>query len=149
MAKKKPHHNLPQSNPQQGQQRQLQRIARAEAFSGPLPPPQILEKYNEIVPDAANRIITMAENQAKHRHQLESEAIKSEIRNSRTGLHYGFIIGIAAILGGVVCTLAGYQIGGGIIGGTGITGLVGVFVYGSRSKRKEREMRFRKITEGE
>jgi uncharacterized membrane protein len=30
-------------------------------FAGPLPPPQILEKYNSIVPGSAERIIKMAE----------------------------------------------------------------------------------------
>ncbi|MFH1760058.1 MAG: DUF2335 domain-containing protein [bacterium] len=41
------------------------------SFSGPIPHPQILQKYNEIVPDAAARIIKMAENQATHRQDLE------------------------------------------------------------------------------
>ncbi len=31
--------------------------------------------------------------------------------------------------------------GGSIVGGTGLTGLVGVFVYGSRQRQKEREAR--------
>jgi len=45
--------------------------------------------------------------------------------------------------------MMGGEIGGSIIGGNGITGLVGVFVYGSTQRRKEREMRFRKITNSE
>jgi len=38
----------------------------AQTFSGPLPPPEILAKYNSVLSDAAERIISMAENQATH-----------------------------------------------------------------------------------
>lgn len=41
--------------------------ATAQTFSGQLPPPEILAKYNSVVPNAAERIITMAETQAADR----------------------------------------------------------------------------------
>ena len=63
--------------------------ATAQAFSGPLPPPEILAKYNSVVPNAAERIITMAETQAAHRQRMESKVIESNVRNSQLGLHYG------------------------------------------------------------
>ncbi len=121
--------------------------ATAESFSGPLPPPQILEKYNEVVPDAAERIIAMAERQSKHRQQLEAKVIESDIGNSRLGLHYGLIIGLATVIGGAFCIYSGYEIGGTVLGGTGLTGLVGVFVYGSTQRRKEREKRISSIAD--
>jgi uncharacterized membrane protein len=111
----------------------------AQSSSGPLPHPAILAQYNEIVPGAAERIIAMAEVQTQHRQQLEKAVIESDIRNSRLGLHYGLIIGLVAVLGGVACIVMGHEVGGSIVGGTGLTGLVGVFVYGSRQKQKERE----------
>ena len=119
--------------------------ARAEQFSGPIPPPQILNQYNQIVPGAADRIIAMAEGQAEHRQQLEKQAIDSDIKNSRLGLQYGLAIGLAAVIGATVCIVSGFEIGGSILGGTGLTGLVGVFVYGSRQQRKEREKRLEKL----
>lgn len=36
-------------------------------FSGPLPPPQILGQYDEVLPGAAERILRMAEKQQDHR----------------------------------------------------------------------------------
>ena len=33
----------------------------ASSFSGPLPPPELLKQYDEVVPGAAERIISMAE----------------------------------------------------------------------------------------
>jgi uncharacterized membrane protein len=106
-----------------------------------LPPPAVLAQYNEIVPGAAERILAMAEGQAQHRQQLEKSVIESDIKNSRLGLHYGLLIGLVAVIGGSVCIVSGYEVGGSIVGGTGLTGLVGVFVYGSRQKQKEREAR--------
>ena len=121
--------------------------ATAQAFSGPLPPPDILTKYNSVVPNAAERIITMAETQAAHRQRIESKVIESNIKNSRLGLHYGLIIGLTSVLGGALCILYGHEIGGTILGGTGLSSLVGVFVYGSIQKKKERENRL-KLTMG-
>ena len=122
--------------------------ATAQIITGPLPSPEILAKYNDVVPDAAERIISMAETQATHRQRIESKVIESNIRNSRLGLHYGLITGLASVLGGVVCILFGHEIGGTLLGGTGLSSLVGVFVYGSIQKKKERENRL-KLTMGQ
>jgi uncharacterized membrane protein len=83
----------------------------------------------------------MAEKQSQHRQEIEIKVITSDIKNARLGLHYGLIIGLASVVGGVVCIISGYEIGGTILGGSGLSSLVGVFVYGSRQKRKEREKR--------
>ena len=45
---------------------------RIEAsWSGPLPPPEALQKYDAIVPGAASRIFEMAER--RHQHQIDQE----------------------------------------------------------------------------
>jgi uncharacterized membrane protein len=50
-------------SPEDNERREaILRIA-ATRFSGPLPPPEALAKYNDILPGAADRIITMAEHQ--------------------------------------------------------------------------------------
>lgn len=49
-------------------------LQRAE-FKGPLPPPQILQQYNDIVPGAAERILSMAEDMASHQRDIQSRAI--------------------------------------------------------------------------
>lgn len=42
-------------------------VVQATAFSGPLPPPQVLAQYESILPGSANRILSMAEKQSEHR----------------------------------------------------------------------------------
>ena len=110
---------------------------------GPLPSPQTLDQYNTIVNGAAERIIAMAEKQASHRQDLEAIVIKSGSRDSLLGLIFGLIIGLSTIIGGVICILSGYSTEGTILGGSGLVSLIGVFVYGSRQKRTERELKHR------
>jgi len=33
------------------------KIFEASAFSGPIPPPDLLDKYNQMIPDGADRIL--------------------------------------------------------------------------------------------
>jgi uncharacterized membrane protein len=108
-------------------------------YSGPLPQPADLEKYNAIVPGAAERILTMAEHQAVHRQELEKKVVYSGSRDSLLGLIFGFVIAIGTVGSGVYYVLNGHDVSGTIVSGTGLCGLVGVFVYGSRQRRIERE----------
>ena len=112
-----------------------------EQHQGPLPKPSDLHEYDLIVPGAAERIIKMAEEQAKHRQELERSVIQSDIRDGRTGLWLGFIIGIIAILAGAYCIVQGHSIAGGVLGGSAVPGLTAVFVYGSRQRTKERTIK--------
>lgn len=52
-------------------------MAMEERFSGPIPHPRILKGYEEILPGSADRILTMAENQSKHRQAIEAEVVHS------------------------------------------------------------------------
>ncbi|MFI5089399.1 MAG: DUF2335 domain-containing protein [Terriglobales bacterium] len=46
------------------EKRELVRVAAQVRFSaGPVPPPEALERYNQILPGAADRIMKMAESQ--------------------------------------------------------------------------------------
>lgn len=50
-----------------------------QVFSGPLPPPNVLAGYNNVVPNAAERIVAMAESEQKHRHAVEAAAVNANI----------------------------------------------------------------------
>lgn len=108
-------------------------------FSGPLPPPVVLEQYNQVVPGAAERILAMAESQSKHRREIEALVIGSDIKNSRMGLVCGLIIGLAGLIAAVIVAVVGYPILSGIMGFSTLGSLIGVFVHGSQGRRQERE----------
>ncbi len=50
-------------------------VMMATSFSGPLPPPQILQQYDEVVPGAAERIIANAESRQAHDQAMEERAL--------------------------------------------------------------------------
>jgi len=112
-----------------------------EQYSGPLPHPEIMRQYDSIVPGLANRIIHQFEEQSKHRRELEQKVIKSDLVMARLGLIFGFIIGMASVIGGIITALLGKELAGGFIGSSGLIGLVSVFIYGTKSKRKHLDQR--------
>lgn len=111
------------------------------SFSGPLPHPEILKKFDDVYPGAAKIIIEMAKDQSEHRQELEKSVIASDIKNSKLGLYFGFIIGMAGMIAGTIVIIIGQVIAGSFISGATLIGLVGTFVYGSRGRRKEREQK--------
>ena len=81
-SKKSKKQNL-RTSPQQ--KTQVQEI-QTQVHKGPLPSPEVLFQYNEIVSGAAERILIMAESQAKHRQNLELIVVKAGSRDSLLGL---------------------------------------------------------------
>lgn len=67
-------------------------------FSGPLPPATEFERYDAVLPGSAERILAMAEKEATHRHGAEDSLVKEEIRASRTGQTFAFILGIGSLV---------------------------------------------------
>ncbi len=129
------------NHPARTQQNQIQ--VAAASYSGPIPPPSELAKYEELLPGSAERIIAMAEKQSNHRQDLEKITIKSGSRDSLLGLIFGLIIGLAGIGSGTYCIIKGATAAGTVIGGGSLVSLVSVFIYGSRQRRKEREAKYK------
>ena len=114
-------------------------IHQSVSFSGPLPHPDILKKFNEVYPGAAKIIIDMAQSQSEHRQILEKSVINSDIINSKLGLIFGFIIGMTGILAGAFIITVGQIVAGTVLSFMSLSSLVGTFVYGSQGRKKERE----------
>jgi uncharacterized membrane protein len=90
-----------------------------QGFSGPLPPPQMLAQYNAALPNGADRIVKMAEEQSAHRRRMESR-----------GQVFAFILALVAILAGVGLILDGRSAEGLVSLVGALAGLAGVFIYG-------------------
>jgi len=123
-----------------------QEISAQFTFSGPLPPPAILAQYNEAVPDGAERIIVMAETQAKHRMALESRVVDADIRRANWGLAAGFVVALVFLLVSFLLIDRGKEWPGAALGAIDLVGLVGVFIYGTISRRSEREQRVKMMS---
>ncbi|MCL1967585.1 MAG: DUF2335 domain-containing protein [Fibromonadales bacterium] len=112
-------------------------VSVGESFSGPIPPPKILKGYNEAIENGAERVVAMAEKQSSHRIQLEDYAVREELKQSRIGQIFGFVLGLVGLLLATTLALLGHEAIAGIFGTTTIIGLVTVFVLGRKSLQKD------------
>jgi len=69
------------------------------SFSGPLAPPEALERYNQTLPGLAERMIAMVESQHSQRQELEKHVIHANISAHRVGTMLGFIVAVASLVG--------------------------------------------------
>lgn len=67
-------------------------------YQGPLPPPQMFRDYEDVLPGAAHRIISMAEKEQSHRHRWEADALRADRCYRMAGLSAGWTValGLAA-----------------------------------------------------
>lgn len=126
-------------SPEQAQLRQIVAQVAAQRFSGPLPPPDVLARYNDAVPNGAERIMQMAEKQTDHRMDLEKQVVSADIRRSNAGLVAGLIVALAFLVVSYLLIDDGHDEAGTILGTVDIGSLVGVFIYGTISQRRERQ----------
>lgn len=136
----------PQENTSSGKHPHIEQIIKKEVrqvvhrelqFSGPIPPPEILDGYNKIVPGAAERILKMAEDQAKHRHSLEKKLVGTETRNSTFGLFFAFILVALLIIAGSLLIYFGKPIGGLATTITAIAAVVVSFIVQKKSDKPQ------------
>ena len=106
-----------------------EQVSVRSVLSGPLPAPEELAAYNKIIPDGADRIMKMAEQQSAHRILLESTVVNSQQKQSFCGQIFGLIIGLAGLGLATFAAVHGQQQFGSIIGGSTLVSLVSVFVY--------------------
>jgi uncharacterized membrane protein len=111
------------------------------AFTGPLPHPASLKEYDNVLPGLAERIVTMAEAEARHRHDMDKETarqneliINKEFSERRTGQIFGLCIGTLCLAACIVAIVLGAEKAAMVIGGATVVGLVTVFVVGRIKK---------------
>jgi len=116
-----------------------QRLVQAtiQGFSGPLPPPEVLVRYNDAVSEGAKRIMDMAEKQAAHRQAMESRVIGANIFDQRLGVILGFVLAIFVAVGGGYLIYTGHNAGGISAVITSIGGPSSVFIWSRRKRSKE------------
>ncbi len=107
-------------------------------YSGPLPPPEILKRFDEILPGSAQKIFNQFEMQAAHRRQMEAAVIASGTFSQRVGSISGFVLGIMGVGGGVWLTHEGRNLGGFSTVLVTLASLVSIYVSQRRKQSAER-----------
>ena len=98
---RRPQLSVEKKNSATGQARVAVQQVRASSFSGPLPPPEIVARYNDAVPNGAERVFAMAEREQRARHRQSSILLWTK----------------------AIGELAGVFIGGGLVVGAGVLAL--------------------------
>ncbi|MEI4367353.1 DUF2335 domain-containing protein [Streptococcus suis] len=70
-------------------------------YSGPIPHPQLLKEFNDVIPNGADRIMTMAEKQSGHRIILEEKVVNANNRDSFLGVVFAGVIALLIVLGAI------------------------------------------------
>lgn len=120
-------------------QRQTAVVATTTAWKGPIPPPAVLEQYNSIVPNAAERILTMAEEEARIRrdqvqkdHDSENRVKESDVNQYHSDVKRGQYLAALVMLGivatVVVCVVFKQEKAAMAVAGMGAVGIVSSFV---------------------
>lgn len=106
--------------------------ASLEFFSGPLPPPEVLRQYSELLPDAVERIFKMAEQQAEHRQVMERASIRIELR----GQAFGFVLALTSIVGGLILIAFDKPLIGAAASIGAVATLTGLFVWAKATRAR-------------
>lgn len=119
--------------PRRSQNQQL--TVAAKISSGPLPSPEILQRYDTISPGAAGRIIAMAEDNNRHLQSMDKMYMSASYQERSRGQWFGLLIGLATLATSAYGFHLGYAKEAAWLGGTTVVGLVSVFVIGRLKKQ--------------
>lgn len=118
------------------------------SFSGPLPHPDIMKGYDDIVPGAAERILKMAENQQNHRFKLEEKIVFDDSSERKRNSYFAFILTLAVILLGGFLLFKGKNIVGFATVFAGLVPLIGIFSKNDKDKESaEKELKQQEMDE--
>ncbi|MFT8465282.1 MAG: DUF2335 domain-containing protein [Liquorilactobacillus satsumensis] len=118
---------------------QEQAIAKLEMYSGPIPHPDILKKYDDIDPGAAKLIIDNGVEESKHRRKMEIDAMEYSQKDVKRRDWMGFVLGILGILIGAFLIWLGHTVTGSIFSGVSLVMLVGLFLGKSENDNQDNE----------
>ncbi len=114
-------------------------VTQTSVWQGPLPPACELQRYNEVLPGGADRLLKLVENQQNHRFQLETMVATEQLRQSSNGQKYALWIGLGAIIAGSVLGYLGQPWLGGTMATSAMGGLATAFIYGKKQESKSRQ----------
>lgn len=87
-------------------------VVAAAQFSGPLPPPDILRAYGEVVNGGADRIVSQWERETQHRHDLENRMADAYISGMTRAQWMAFAVILVIGAGGLIVVALGHAIVG-------------------------------------
>lgn len=103
--------------------------------SGPLPSPDTLEKYEQVLPGLADRIVSTAEGESSHRRNMETKQQQSTHRFQAIGQLSGIAIVFATL-----ALVFFEKTGATTVASTALLSLAGVFVFAKLRVRRKHDV---------
>lgn len=104
---------------------QVQAIV-CQHYQGPVPSPDMLREYEQVLPGLAERLVQLTEKEQKHRHGSDHTAYTLAIR----GQSMAFAVVVIIILAAVYFGATGNPVLAGILVGIDLAALVTAFIAG-------------------
>jgi uncharacterized membrane protein len=110
-------------------------VVSEQNFKGPLPPPELLRQYQQIMPNLPEIIVQRMMDEMNHRQEMERRHMAmcegwatGDLQLQRRGQFFGFILGFVGIAGGLGVAAFVSPAGGAIVSGISLTAIVIAFL---------------------
>ncbi|OCQ52826.1 hypothetical protein Ppb6_02170 [Photorhabdus australis subsp. thailandensis] len=100
-----------------------------------LPDSEILTLYEQHTKGAADRFLTLIEQQQKHRHEMEKVALEQMVRKSIRGQSYGLLLTFISLFVSLILGLNGNNWLAGMIGSGTVTTILIIYVLNRNPQR--------------
>lgn len=106
----------------------LRLVSFVQRYTGPMPPPELLRGYDDIVPGAAERIVRMAEQEQDFRHEVTRTGVKGGVDGIKRGQIFALIVVLIMALASVACAALDQAGVAMVLGGGTLVSLVVAFL---------------------
>ena len=107
---------------------EIRRAIVSESYSGPMPRPDHLEKYDRIVPGAARDILEEFKANGLHARKTETLAINGAINNDKRGQWMAFVLLVLGFVLVAYLAQVGQSVVAGVVAGTLLVAVVAGFL---------------------
>lgn len=112
-------------------------VLQVERYSGNIPHPSIVGRWERIMPGSADHILSLSENHQEHRMEIERRVFDNFVKREQLGMWFYFVIALVMIVGGVIIILSGHSTVGLVALAAPVAALAGSFLYSHHSTRQE------------
>ncbi|MFZ1107772.1 MAG: DUF2335 domain-containing protein [Rhodomicrobium sp.] len=115
-------------------------------WEGPLPPPQVLARYDDVVQNGAERVFRQFEAEAELQREMNSASLKAQIRDLMVGKIFALIFAMGMIGAVFFAIDRSYPYLAGILGSSVLGSVVWAFVSVTGERKTEKSKQERNST---
>lgn len=127
----------PQAQPQRNHQNTNHIAIASQAWQGPLPSPNDLERFDGVVPGLAERIVKMAESEGTHSRRVQLIAVTTASIAQVLGQVFALTVALAGLWAAYRLAMADHESVAIVVGGATITTIVAAFLQARRAQKSQ------------